>query len=502
MRIMDASHVGLVIAAREGDRRARDELISLYLPLVYNIVGHALRGHADVDDVVQETLLRAVRDLPAVRDPGSFRSWLVAIAIHQISGHMRRHRADGAAVAVFDEGSKMPHPAGFEETAILRLELSDQRRQTARASRWLDPEHRLTLSLWWQENTGRLTRREVATALGVSVAHAGVRLQRMRDQLDQGRAIVAALAAEPRCRRLSAAIEDWGGEHSPLWRKRIGRHLRGCPACRTATGARIPLERLLLTFAPLAVPAGLITKKLTAAVSVAAGAKVGLIGKLVQAVMTHPVVGTLTGTALVVVGTVAYVAVPEPRPQPPVVISAPTAGKPEPVPATPEATAIAPPRPSPSEPGPSTEAPVPDGTLSLESVAAGGQYLTYDGDFAALTPLSGASDEQSRRRATLTVVEGLADTDCVTFRTSDGRYLRHSNLRLRLNADEGTELFREDATFCQIAGATNGSVALRAHNYPGSMLRYRDGGIYLDGSDGSAAFARETSFVVRDPLTG
>ncbi|GIG69221.1 sigma-70 family RNA polymerase sigma factor [Phytomonospora endophytica] len=503
MRIMDASHVDLVVAAQGGDDRARDALIAMYLPLIYNVVGHALRGHADVDDVVQETLLRAVRDLPTVRDPNSFRSWLVAIAIHQISSHMRRRRTGGEVLAVFDERSEPPHPQpGFEETTILRLELSEQRRHVAQASRWLDPEHRTTLALWWQEATGTMNRRDLAAALGVSAAHAGVRLQRMREQLDQGRAIAAALATEPACPRLTAEIDGWDGRHSPLWRKRIARHVRDCPACRTAAGSRLPLERLLLTFAPLTVPAGLaaglIAKELTTAATVTAtGIKFGLLGKLAQALISHPVAGTLTGTALVVAGTVAYVTAPEPRP--PVVVTAPTAGKPEQLPATPQETPVSPPRPSPSDPNPPRSPLVPHGSWSLESVAANGQYLTHTGDLAALAV---AGDEQNRRRATFTVVAGLADPDCVTFRAADGRYLRHYELRLRLDADQGTALFREDATFCPVAGATDGSVTLRAHNYPGSVMRSRDGGIFLDGSDGSEVFARESSFVIRDPLTG
>jgi len=46
---------------------------------------------------------------------------------------------------------------------------------------------RVLFSLWWLEMTGELTRAEVATALGTSVAHAGVRIQRMREQLEASR---------------------------------------------------------------------------------------------------------------------------------------------------------------------------------------------------------------------------------------------------------------------------------------------------------------------------
>ncbi|MFK8911214.1 AbfB domain-containing protein, partial [Streptomyces sp. YS-3] len=154
-------------------------------------------------------------------------------------------------------------------------------------------------------------------------------------------------------------------------------------------------------------------------------------------------------------------------------------------------------------PGPSPASPsapagtVPPGTWSLESVDAPARYLTYSGDFATLGRVSASSDARTRRRVTFTVVRGLADSRCVTFRADDGRYLRHSELRLRLSADDGSALFREDATFCASPGSVAGSVTLHAHNYPGSVLRRRDGGIWLDGSDGTRAFAGQASFVLR-----
>lgn len=89
----DGHHV--VYAAQHGDQRALDELIASYLPLVYNIVGRALRGHADVDDVVQETMLRVVNGLSGLRDPAAFRSWLVSIAIREVRDSRRRGATPG-----------------------------------------------------------------------------------------------------------------------------------------------------------------------------------------------------------------------------------------------------------------------------------------------------------------------------------------------------------------------------------------------------------------------
>ncbi|MEU6759881.1 sigma-70 family RNA polymerase sigma factor [Streptomyces sp. NPDC046685] len=530
MGLMDADHTGLVVAAQTGDDRAREELIAAYLPLLYNIVGRALSGHADVDDVVQETLLRVVRDLPALRAPESFRSWLVSIALRQITDHRTRRRALTDRTTVIDEALRIPDAdAEVEDVTILRLHVSDERRQVVEAARWLDPDHRVLLSLWWQECAGSLSRDEVAAAMGLTVAHAGVRVQRMREQLELSRTITAALGADPRCPQLDETVARWDGRRSSVWRKRIARHTRGCPVCTamttattaataTATG-RIAAERLLLSLAPLAVPAGLVaaltakgllsgsaasaaglaTAQVAAGTATGGGAAHGLlIGKL-PAVTAHPLVSLATGAALIagIAGTALYATWPEPAHQAPGVSAAPTAGGP-----IPGSSSSVPPSSTPSA-GPSPVSPsdatitVPLGAQSLESVDEPTQYLTYADDFATLGRASASSSAQTRQRATFTVVRGLADTRCVTFRAADGRFLRHRDLRLRLSADDGSELFREDATFCPRPGSVAGSVTLHAHNYPGSVLRHRDGGIRLDGSDGTPAFAGQASFFVR-----
>lgn len=216
----------LVLEAQQGDARARDALVAEYLPLLYNVVGRALSGHVDVDDVVQETLLRAVRDLKDLRSPESFRPWLLAIAVHQIDGHLRRQRTADERTAAVDDARALPGDVALENETVLRMELSDERRRVAEAARWLDPGFRAVLGLWWQETAGLLSRPELAKAVDTSVAHAGVRVQRMREQMEQARGLVAALVAKPRCPDLADLISSWDGRRSPLWRKRIVRHTR------------------------------------------------------------------------------------------------------------------------------------------------------------------------------------------------------------------------------------------------------------------------------------
>ncbi len=83
----------LVAAARGGDPTALDALVSASMPLVYNLAGRALRGHADVDDVVQETMIRVVRGIGELQQPESYRSWLVAITLRPAPPRPARRRA-------------------------------------------------------------------------------------------------------------------------------------------------------------------------------------------------------------------------------------------------------------------------------------------------------------------------------------------------------------------------------------------------------------------------
>ena len=236
-----------VVAAQRGDMDALDALAAGYLPLVYNIVGRAMNGHPDVDDVVQETMLRAVRGIGELRDPAAFRSWLVAIAIRQVRDSYRDRLARPPAVE-FDA----PVP-DFADQTIERLGLSGQRLQTAEATRWLDDDDRPVLALWWQEAARQLTRAELAAGLGLTQAHAAVRVARMKERLAASRMVVHALSRAPAVREPRRHHGRVGRRAEPAVAQAAGkarqglhvvpgrrRHDPGRAAARRAAAARGP----------------------------------------------------------------------------------------------------------------------------------------------------------------------------------------------------------------------------------------------------------------------
>jgi RNA polymerase sigma factor (sigma-70 family) len=252
MRTAGEPDVATVIAAREGRPDAVDRLVGAYLPLVYNIVGRAIGGHTDVDDVVQDTMLRALHGLGNLRDPASFRSWLVVIAMRQIRN---RHRAEQRFPAAGRQPDDVADPgADFVDLTIARLHLADQRKDLAEATRWLEIEDRELLSLWWLEAAGHLTRSEVADGVGLSPQHTAVRVQRLKAKLDAARSVVRALRMTPRCPVFAELLADWDGEPSPLWRKRLVRHTRDCRRCQRSWTDLVPAERLLAGLPLVGVP--------------------------------------------------------------------------------------------------------------------------------------------------------------------------------------------------------------------------------------------------------
>lgn len=448
----------LVVAARGGDRAALEALVRGHLPLVYNLVRQALGARSEVDDVVQEVLLRAVRELPKLRAPESFRAWLAAITVRQVGTYAAKADRAAERIAPLEDAAWKPG-ADAEEPALLRLEMAQQRRQVKHAGRWLSADERAVLSLWWLETAGELTRAELAAALRVRVGHAGVRVRRMREQLELSRSIVAALEAVPGCDRLSAAIADWNGVPGPFWRKRIARHVRSCAVCGPAGERMIPAERLLAGL--VAVPAA-VDKAVVEAIGGAVTATASGIG-LKTALAGAVTVGALTVGLAVAAGEKEN---PDQKEQQPTVTQ-------------------------------SQPPPLSTGKVSLESANQSGRYVAILGDAGVLTDVSNDTD---RKWATFEVVPGLADRQCYSLLAADGRHLRHLNWRLRASGEQNTVLSRRDATFCARAGWSAGTVALESYNYRGWFLRHTGGEMWVDQFDGSAEFGADGSFLTRPPL--
>src|SRR5215831_1678637 len=122
---------GLVERAQQGDQDAFSALFEKCRPrlavIVHCRLSSSLRRDADVDDILQETMLRAFRDIHRFeyRAPGSFMSWVARIAEHVIVDMARaqdRQKRAGELVRLRSETNPGgPEPAhSFTPSRIFR----------------------------------------------------------------------------------------------------------------------------------------------------------------------------------------------------------------------------------------------------------------------------------------------------------------------------------------------------------------------------------------------
>jgi len=77
-----------VLAAREGDGVAIGELVRLTQPAVWSVC-QALGSRGEVEDLVQDTYLRALAGLDRYRGDAPVRVWLLSIARRVCADHVR-----------------------------------------------------------------------------------------------------------------------------------------------------------------------------------------------------------------------------------------------------------------------------------------------------------------------------------------------------------------------------------------------------------------------------
>ena len=114
----------LVHAAREGDRGAFGQLYNRYARMVHGIL-LARVPPREVDDLVQEVFLLALRQLHALRDISRFGAWLGTITRNRANDYFRKAIPDEKATESVDENHgderSNDHSAEQEAAAILEV---------------------------------------------------------------------------------------------------------------------------------------------------------------------------------------------------------------------------------------------------------------------------------------------------------------------------------------------------------------------------------------------
>ncbi|KAL1610600.1 hypothetical protein SLS60_002270 [Paraconiothyrium brasiliense] len=137
-------------------------------------------------------------------------------------------------------------------------------------------------------------------------------------------------------------------------------------------------------------------------------------------------------------------------------------------------------------------------SISLRATTSGydTRYLAHTGATVNTQVVTSSSATSLKQQASWTVRTGLGNSACWSFESKDtaGSYLRHNNFVLQLSANDGSKLFKEDATFCSIAGLGGSGQSIRAWGYPTRYIRHYENVGYIASNGGVHAFDAASSF--------
>jgi RNA polymerase sigma-70 factor (ECF subfamily) len=167
--------------AREGDHDAFADLARLALGRLHPTARLITGDRESAQDAVQEALIRAWRDLPALRDPDRFDAWLNRLLVRACYDEIRRRRRRQSVEGMAMSEHQVSHEDGTDSAA--------ERDRLARAFERIGPEHRAVIVLHLY--LGHPIR-EVSEALAIPEGTAKSRLHRGLRELR------AALAANER----------------------------------------------------------------------------------------------------------------------------------------------------------------------------------------------------------------------------------------------------------------------------------------------------------------
>lgn len=187
------SEQSVVSRAMEGDMGAFEEIVRLFAPRLMRFLSLSIKDAGLVEEVVQETLLRAHQGLPGLRQATRFKPWLWRIGRHVARDSLRRERSQRAGHSV---------STGLDESDMGPGEL-------------LTPEHWLEYNSLMEKVLVEVKALSETSASLIKMRYLdGLSYQEMADVLGLSQNQVKSRLARAR-QRLKISLEDL----APDWRQ-------------------------------------------------------------------------------------------------------------------------------------------------------------------------------------------------------------------------------------------------------------------------------------------
>jgi RNA polymerase sigma-70 factor, ECF subfamily len=174
----------LVLLAQRGDKRAFGMLVDKYQRKLARLLSRMIRDQAEIEDVVQESFIKAYRALPNFRGDSAFYTWLYRIGINTAKNYlvsMGRRPTVSTDIEIedaenFDSGSEL-RTMETPESALMTKEIAQTVNDTVAS---LPEELRTAITL--RELEG-LSYEEIATIMQCPIGTVRSRIFRARETI-------------------------------------------------------------------------------------------------------------------------------------------------------------------------------------------------------------------------------------------------------------------------------------------------------------------------------
>ena len=170
----------LVLAVKNGDRAAFDELVNRHERAVYRLAQNITRDASDAEEVLKDTFLQAFRHIARFNGESKFSTWLTRIAINQALMLLRKRtkKVFSLDAPAESEDDVMPREiADWGPTPEQRYSATEIREILTETLNRLSPTLRVVFQ---RRDIEELSTEETARVLGISRSAVKSRLLRAR----------------------------------------------------------------------------------------------------------------------------------------------------------------------------------------------------------------------------------------------------------------------------------------------------------------------------------
>lgn len=157
----------LVLKAQSGDKEAFVRLMEIHKSSMLKVARSFFSEPFDIEDVMQDTIMSCWANLPTLKQPEYFKTWLIRILINHCNAVLKNRPKTVSIDTVTEVGSEEYDPDQMNFDDIIEI---------------LDNKYRIVLTLYYNDG---FTTSEISDILNIPTETVKTRLKRGREQLYQ-----------------------------------------------------------------------------------------------------------------------------------------------------------------------------------------------------------------------------------------------------------------------------------------------------------------------------